>query len=204
MIKSYNPLRAASDLEVQITPGLQLCPSCEGTGRSSTHVNCPKCLGVRQVLIAKKPVARKKLAQERRETLKRYDAYFKEHPAKFAFQPEDFLRAQQVAQAKFGDPLGAGRHRQTYRDGDFVVKIPLSNSGIYANNEEVHHTDVLYAWSSLDELSWDLFPMLVLRMEFVHHTGAAVVPNWTWSVDCGQLGWTMDGRLRAYDWERTL
>jgi len=39
-------------------------------------------------------------------------------------------------------------------------------------------------------------------MEHVEHVGWSDELDWTWSIDCGQVGRTKDGRLVAYDWEQ--
>lgn len=102
---------------------------------------------------------------------------------------------------KFGQPVGCGRHRIVFRDGDTVVKFPTQESGAFANEHEANTNNELCAKAWIDEELTKEFGQPVLRMEYVTHVGWSKKPDWTWSVDCGQVGRTKDGRLVAYDWD---
>lgn len=112
-----------------------------------------------------------------------------------------FKRFQRI----FGEPLGVGRLRAAFRDGDTVLKVPLSEVGEHGNYEEADSCNHPYepraeAW--IDEIWTKREGIVILRMEYVRHRGSSKHPDWTWGVDGGQVGWTKAGRLVAYDWER--
>ncbi len=102
---------------------------------------------------------------------------------------------------KYGLPIGIGRHRIVFRDNDYVIKIPFSWSGIHACYEELDTQGEMFAKTSMDSLFCESEGIPVVRMEYVIPTGWSEKPDWTWSIDCGQVGLTKDGRLVAYDWE---
>lgn len=113
----------------------------------------------------------------------------------------DYPAIIQTAIDRWGQPIGEGRHRMVFRESDgWVVKVPKTDSGLAACYEEIVTQGQMFArterhpWS--DELGFD-----ICRMEFVVHAGYSARPDWTWSVDSGQVGYTQDGRLVAYDWE---
>lgn len=113
----------------------------------------------------------------------------------------DFEKAIRLCRERYGEPIGEGRHRIVFSDGDYVVKCPTKESGVAACWAELNSCDEWYAKTSLDPLSAEVYPIQLVRMEYVHHMGYSATPDWTWSIDCGQVGYTMDGRLVAYDWE---
>lgn len=119
----------------------------------------------------------------------------------------DYVHSLRLAQAKYGDPIGQGRHRVVFRDGDHVLKVPYRASGIDANfyegRTQSNNPHEPRASCSLDDqLAGQLKSPCVLRMEYVEHVGCSPRPDWTWSVDCGQVGRNKDGKVVAYDWER--
>lgn len=120
----------------------------------------------------------------------------------------DFERAIALCQEMYGNPIGEGRHRIVFGDGDYVVKCPTSASGVSACDEEVYgaHFVDMYAKTSLDPLSKEVAPINLTRMERVKRIEELdydpILPSWVNSIDCQQVGYTKDGRLVAYDWER--
>ncbi len=104
----------------------------------------------------------------------------------------------------YGDSIGTGRLRIVFRDNDTVIKVPMNESGHYGNLYEAS------TWQSpeprakcwIDEELTAECGVAILRMEHVIHVGWSEKADWTWSVDCGQVGMTADGRKVAYDWER--
>lgn len=106
----------------------------------------------------------------------------------------------QEAILRYGEPLAEGRHRTIFRDGDWVIKVPTALSGIGACYEELSTQGECFAKTVREDLGRE-FGIPVVRMEFVTHRGWSADPDWTWSIDCGQVGYTKDGRLVAYDWE---
>jgi hypothetical protein len=129
----------------------------------------------------------------------------KPRPVEVCIEPDPclFEQARAALTQVFGEPM-VGRHRAVFRDGDTVIKVPTVLSGIDANCYEEHTCDNQWeprarAWFD-QELS-TRFGLPILRMESVKHVGWSEKADWTWSVDCGQVGTTKDGRLVAYDWE---
>lgn len=106
----------------------------------------------------------------------------------------------------YGPEIGYGRHRVVFRDGDYVYKVPLSLEGVDDNYREASGPE----WSDDPEKFADCVIISclgvdVLLMEYVEHAGWPSEPcppelEWTWYIDCGQVGYTKDGRLVAYDW----
>ncbi len=77
-----------------------------------------------------------------------------------------------------------GRHRVVFFDtkNNEVIKIPISDSGIAANFQELDYQDINLAKTNLDEKE-------------------GKIPGWVYSIDSAQVGYTKDGRLVAYDWD---
>lgn len=126
---------------------------------------------------------------------------------KFLTSPKDedriFKKAILLAISRYGLPIAFGRHRIVFSSDDCVVKVPTSESGAHACNEEICSQSDIYAKTWRDPISSES-RLPIVRMEWVTHTGYSDEPEdrWTWSIDCGQVGRTKDGRLVAYDWER--
>jgi len=132
-------------------------------------------------------------------------------PIRFPVEMEDeredprFKAARMWAEETYGPPIGTGRLRAAFWDGDDVLKVPLDMVGVWGNYEEASTYKDPYeprARCEIDERLTALLGIPILRMEFVEHVGWSKVSDWTWGVDCGQVGLTKDGRLVAYDWER--
>lgn len=102
----------------------------------------------------------------------------------------------------YGPPI-EGSHRTVFIDkkNDEVIKVPSQNSGDFANQQELNTQGELYAKTKLDKELTERYGYVVIRMEYVEHSGYSKEPDWTWSIDCGQVGHTKDGRLVAYDWD---
>jgi len=118
--------------------------------------------------------------------------------------PSHYTRALRRAEKLFGPKIGWGRHRTVFRDGAEVVKVPSRSSGCCANDEEARTWKTPHeprAKCRFDPILSEKLGVPVLRMEYVEHVGWSERADWTWSVDCGQVGHTADGRLVAYDWE---
>lgn len=114
---------------------------------------------------------------------------------------EDFEQLKATFDENYGPNIGWGRHRVVYSDGDWVLKVPTKPSGINANCHEDSCQGPNYAKAKLDTTLTEKFGIPILRMELVVHRGFSEIPDWTWGVDGGQVGYTKDGRLVAYDWE---
>lgn len=105
-----------------------------------------------------------------------------------------------------GEHIGEGRHRKVYEyfynAERYVLKVPTRESGIAANFQEANESADYLAKAEIDEKISLLIGAPVLRMEYVEHVGFSENPDWTWTIDGGQVGYTSDGRLVAYDWDR--
>jgi hypothetical protein len=111
--------------------------------------------------------------------------------------------------------LGSGRHRSVYdlQDG-WVLKLPYCATGVRANEEEFDaYTKMIAAgnvWGNYNpvyaQCSLLVFHgVLAVRMEKVEvdiygRQDMTREYGWIASVDCGQVGWTKDGRLVAFDY----
>lgn len=111
-------------------------------------------------------------------------------------------QAIEKARERFGPELGQGNHRICFRLSPVeVIKIPLKESGFFANSLEANTCGGLFARCEFDDDIGKELGVPVLRMEYVEHVGWSKEPDWTWGIDCGQVGRTADGRLVAYDWD---
>lgn len=111
-----------------------------------------------------------------------------------------FEKAVRAAKSIYGEPIGIGRHRIVFQDKDWVIKVPISASGVKACLEEIKTKDNRHAISYKDKMSKKL-NLPIVRMEYVQHIGPQKHLRWTYNVDGGQIGITKDGRIVAYDWE---
>lgn len=98
--------------------------------------------------------------------------------------------------------LGEGRHRKVYYDPKRheVIKFPKCCLGESDNQHENCLNGTIYAKSRLDKILTEKYGVYIIRMEYVEPTGSSDKPDWTWSIDCGQVGRTFNGRLVAYDY----
>lgn len=118
---------------------------------------------------------------------------------------EDVVRA---AIRKFGKPVGQGLTRMVFANADRteVIKIPTRTEGETANERELIRDNWLgdperYARAFPDEALSKIFGVFVIRMEWVTPApNPYELADWVGAVDCGQVGYTADGRLVAYDW----
>lgn len=115
-----------------------------------------------------------------------------------------YARALRWAQHKYGAEIGAGLYRRVFADGDaYVVKVPRDAVGEYCNEGEAAEApdDARLARCTL----FARYGVQLLRMERIIRFPRtarefARLPGWTTGIDCQQVGWTVDGRLVAYDW----
>jgi len=115
---------------------------------------------------------------------------------------DDFKKLKAEFVKRFGEPLGQGRHRVVFRmTKDWVLKVPTRHSGLAANCDELSFQADGYAITEEEAALSEEFGIPIVKMEYVTHVGWSEKPDWTWSIDGGQVGHTNDGRLVAYDWE---
>ena len=104
-----------------------------------------------------------------------------------------------------------GRNRNVFNFGRYVVKVPRNFYGVIdndwegsvSNSEDCDPEDVQYARTRL--AYWKDVP--IVFMEYVEYASnkeiaerVGHVPDWTMSVDCGQVGFNRKGCLVAYDY----
>lgn len=109
--------------------------------------------------------------------------------------------AVRIITEKYGIPFAEGRHRIVFRDGNEVIKCPTKESGIAANDLEINTEGKYYAKTREDKELSALTGLPIVRMEWVEHTGWSEKADWTWRIDCGQVGRNANGDIVAYDWE---
>jgi len=113
---------------------------------------------------------------------------------------ERYLRPEAEAMRLFGNPIGIGRHRIVFLCEDHVVKIPHWEEGEAANFSEIRqqgNPNLAKSWIH-QELT-QRFGVCISCMEWVSQELPNTLPPWVNSIDCCQVGLTVDGRLVAYD-----
>lgn len=115
---------------------------------------------------------------------------------------EIFQAARQFFENQYGPPIGEGLKRVVFKDGNEVIKVPRNLNGDFGNCFEAETSNnPNFANCKIDEELSSKLQLNILRMEYVEHVGWSKEADWTWFIDCGQVGKTLDGRLVAYDWE---
>jgi len=123
---------------------------------------------------------------------------------------EDLEKLVEVAFQKlkelYGEPIGEGRNRVAFRlNDDFVIKLPKGSDGFEANYYESSTWKTQKHWLARcgynDEISKSLgIPVLIMEYISPYEGEWANLPDWAFSVDCCQVGYSKDGSLKAYDW----
>lgn len=103
-----------------------------------------------------------------------------------------------------GSPRIVSRTRVVYIFEDHVIKVPLTDEGEFSNGLEVNtskHQHLPIAKSEFITINHNGKEMEVMKMEKVQPVIADYkrMPDWVYSVDCGQVGLTSTGELVAYD-----
>ena len=110
-----------------------------------------------------------------------------------------------------GEFLGSGRNRAVYvYNKKYVIKIPLNHNGIVDNQHESFISNIFGRGKSDDGALYarcKLLPNDCLLMERVNPIDydqikylSKEIKYWSSFIDCGQIGFTMDGRVVAYDY----
>lgn len=120
------------------------------------------------------------------------------------------MKIHEQMRGLYGDPIGAGRHRTVWVDGDgvWVYKVPCLHSpieGIDANIDEISRVAFGKEEYTPERVEVRMEDIPVVKMEYVscwrnYHSNASEMPRWVDWIDCRQVGYTKDGRLVAYDW----
>jgi|SRR5579859_2584968 len=118
-------------------------------------------------------------------------------------RPHEFIVAYEY--------LGSGRHRSVWRHGNYVIKVPMCEKGIYDNFHE------RYVWlnRNANRFSWAKYARcrligVILIMEYARYPGPLSdsngfipfdkVPDWASYIDCQQVGYNRRGEIVAYDY----
>lgn len=106
----------------------------------------------------------------------------------------------------YGKPL-IGGHRVVFINGDEVIKVPYKESGEIANEIELEGRpknappEAKFAKTKLDNELSNKYGFLIIRMERIKDYFTIRMPEWTYDIDCCQVGINKRGELVAYDWE---
>lgn len=85
-----------------------------------------------------------------------------------------------------------------------MIKVPISDSGIAANFQELDNQDKHLALTDLDLKLSIKYGIPILRTELVKPIlikDRKNLPDWIYDIDSVQVGHTKDGRLVAYEWD---
>lgn len=101
--------------------------------------------------------------------------------------------------------VGFGRNRAVFRRGSYVVKVPVNDAGVADNQHEAYLFQRYGKTRGYVAYARCRMAGVILVMEYVEHVGWSPQnkPDWTWSVDCGQVGRNAKGELLAYDFGLT-
>lgn len=123
-----------------------------------------------------------------------------------SFLPEGrypYIELEVEMRHRFGPPIGRGRHRVVFREGDEVIKIPCVDDGNLSNDREIRfyansHECRARCWKD-ESLSSNQH--LIIRMEYVTQVeDTRNLPDWIDHIDGYQVGYTKEGRLVAFDY----
>ena len=104
--------------------------------------------------------------------------------------------------SRYGPPIGRGRHRVVFADGDdWVIKVPCTEDGMLDNVREARHDDPGIPLASCELLDDHPDGVPLLRMRRIREVVLphSQQPEWVGFVDCGQVGYLPDGTLVAFD-----
>lgn len=109
--------------------------------------------------------------------------------------------------------IDEGRNRRVFVFSKYVIKIPITYNGITDNDWEgsISNTnddpdEIRYPRTRLTY--WEALPIVLMERVTLVTTAAIKArlgscPDWVNSVDGGQVGFTRDGRLVAFDYGLT-
>jgi len=101
--------------------------------------------------------------------------------------------------SQYGEPI-VGRTRAVFIRDDEVIKIPFCLEGLLGNWDEANHTDPGIPLARCRLESEDDCKVLIMeRVEPLLRSDGEQLPEWTDWVDGQQVGYTLDGRLVAFD-----
>lgn len=109
---------------------------------------------------------------------------------------------------KYGNPIGAGRNRVTFKRGNIVIKVPKNELGIHDNMSEArtykkwkgHEKEDFYARSKIIRIS-DIPILLMIHVDISTKGLSKEERPWFADfVDSMQIGTTRKGEWKAYDY----
>lgn len=142
-----------------------------------------------------------RLFNVRKDTLKHIESEIGDQGWDDSYK-EKSVKAIQKFTSLYGTP-SIGRTRAVFDTNDgFVIKVPYVDEGFYANHAEVVTSDTEDAYIPIAECRHDEkegVSVLIMEKVSIARVDYKNMPDWVYSVDCGQVGYTKDGRLVAYD-----
>jgi hypothetical protein len=112
---------------------------------------------------------------------------------------------------KRAQEVWCGRNRAVFDMGSYVVKLPRNSQGFGDNDWEGSISngpdsdpaeDIQYARTRMFYVKLpehDYIPILFME-KVVYAERQEHLPDWVMSVDCGQVGWSKNGKLVAFDY----
>lgn len=122
----------------------------------------------------------------------------------FHRQPDTYNMLMLRLRAKYGSPIGEGRHRITFAGDRIVLKMPKNLAAIDASQTEFAR----YKRKDPSEsrylahcrLLW-MYGVPVIAMEKLDtDIDYRTKPEWSWAYDSGQVGLDRKGNFKAYDY----
>jgi hypothetical protein len=99
--------------------------------------------------------------------------------------------------------IGSGRNRDVYLcpSGLYVVKDPSNDAGCDDNYSEAYRWKRRSKWYPLARCKMvPNSPLLIMEYVKTDFVWSKEMPDWIDFVDCRQVGYTLDGKLVAYDY----
>lgn len=108
---------------------------------------------------------------------------------------------------KYGEPK-CGNSRATYISKNYVFKLPLSEEGIYQNEDECTLlSDDYWQFAKTRLIDSDSRLLCMERVEHAFYDTIierlGYVPEFVMGIDCSQVGFNRRGELVAYDFATT-
>ncbi len=103
-------------------------------------------------------------------------------------------------QEKYGNPIGVGRQRETFRYKSWVFKVPINRMGMDSNIKEHKYKEKNNVHEFPITKLFFLKDIPILKMEYVEYLDSKDKPDWSGCIDCGQVGKTKKGKIVPYDY----
>lgn len=119
-------------------------------------------------------------------------------------QYDGFDQVMARLRAKYGAPIGEGRHRITFKSKHVVVKMPKHMIAIHASQTEFdrfkrNDPSESGRLARCRMIQMHGVPLIVMeRLET--NIDYRTKPTWSWDYDAGQIGFDRKGNMKAYDY----